>query len=77
MELSCVAGGVHQNERFGRQFGRYETVAKLAATKLAVQNKQCSGCAINSASGFEFIKFYPTRNAARFRPVASKNLAAD
>ena len=48
MELSCVAGGVHQNGRLGR----CEAVAKLAATKLAVQNKQCSGCAINSASGF-------------------------
>lgn len=33
MELSCVAGGVHQNERLGRQFGRCETVAKLAAIK--------------------------------------------
>jgi len=43
-----AAGVVHQNE----QFGRCEAVAKLAATKLAVQNKQRSGCAINSASGF-------------------------
>ena len=49
-------GGVHQNG----WFGRYETATKLAATKLAVQNKQRSRCAINSASGFEFIKFYPT-----------------
>ncbi len=31
MELSCVAYGVHQNGRLGRQFGRCETVAKLAA----------------------------------------------
>ena len=44
MELSCVAGGeilkfhvsaaagvMHQNGRLGRQFGRCETVAKLAA----------------------------------------------
>ncbi len=42
-ELSCVVGGVHQNGWFGRQFGRYETLAKLAATKLAAQNKQRSG----------------------------------
>ncbi len=44
MEFSCVAGGeilkfhlgvggVHQNGRLGSQFGRCETVAKLAAIK--------------------------------------------
>ena len=52
LRAQYTAGVVHQNGWFGRQFGRYETVAKLAATKLAVQNKQRGGCAINSASGF-------------------------
>ena len=33
MELSCGASGVHQNGWFGRQFGRCETVVKLATTK--------------------------------------------
>ncbi len=63
---------MHQNG----WFGRYEAVVKLAATKLAVQNKQRSGCAINSASSEEFYKilfcFARFAAPARFKSVASK-----
>ena len=69
---------MHQNERFGRQFGRCEAVAKLAATKLTVQNKQRGGCAINSAASEEFYKilfcFACFAAPARFKSVESEIL---
>lgn len=52
---------MHQNERLGR----YKTIAKLAAIKLAVQNEQRSGCAISSAASEEFYKILSCMNMRR------------